>query len=87
MGDCENDGKQKLSRQMIFPYTFTAKIVQFPFKMHLKHHWMFPWFMGAGILCLPVFYKLQQLANSESNVIAWAEKRRLEEKQYKEKWA
>jgi len=76
----------KLSRKMIFPYTFTSKVVQFPFKLHYKNHWMFPWFIRATILVSPIFYFIQKAANSEANVKLWAEKRRKEEEHYKHKW-
>lgn len=77
---------EKLSRKMIFPYTFTSKILQFPFKLHYKNHWMFPWFIRATILVSPIFYFIQKAANSETNVKLWAEKRRKEEENYKHKW-
>lgn len=76
----------KLSRKMIFPYTFTAKIVQFPFILHFKHHWMFPWLVGATIVVMPVFYKLQEMSNSEANVKKWADKRKIEQERYEHKW-
>lgn len=54
---------EKLSRKMIFPYTFTAKVAQFPFKLHFKHHWMFPWFFAATVVISPVFYQIQKAGN------------------------
>jgi len=54
---------EKLSRKMIFPYTFSAKIAQFPFKLHFKHHWMFPWFLGATVVVSPLFYQIQKAGN------------------------
>ncbi|XP_025416399.1 uncharacterized protein LOC112687728 [Sipha flava] len=81
MGDGE-----KLSRKMIFPYTFTAKVVQFPFKLHFKHHWMFPWLIGSAVLVAPVFYQLQKFANNEANIKMWADKRRKEEEHHRHKW-
>lgn len=48
---------------MIFPYTYTSKIVQFPFKLHFKNHWMFPWFMGAAVMVSPIFYLIQKAGN------------------------
>jgi len=54
---------EKLSRKMVFPYTFTAKAVQFPFKLHFNNHWMFPWFIGAAVLVSPVFYLIQKAGN------------------------
>lgn len=54
---------EKLSRKMIFPYTFTAKFVQFPFKLHFKNHWMFPWFIAASFAVAPIFYQLQKAGN------------------------
>lgn len=60
-----SDG-EKLSRKMIFPYTFTSKVVQFPFNLHLKHHWMFPWLLGATILTAPLFYQIQKAGNAYS---------------------
>ena len=77
---------EKLTRKMIFPYTFTAKVVQFPFKLHFKNHWMFPWFLGAAVLVSPLFYQIQKFATCEANVKIWAEKRRLDEEHHKHKW-
>lgn len=57
-----SDG-EKLSRKMIFPYTFTSKIVQFPFKLYFKHHWMFPWFLGAAVVVTPLFYQITKAGN------------------------
>lgn len=57
-----SDG-EKLSRKMIFPYTFSAKIAQFPFKLHFKNHWMFPWFVASLFVVSPVFYQIQKAGN------------------------
>lgn len=54
-----SDG-EKLSRKMVFPYTFSAKIAQFPLKLHLKHHWMFPWVTAAIVVVTPLFYQIQK---------------------------
>lgn len=79
------DGKN-VSRKMIFPYTFTSKVVQFPFKLYFNNHWMFPWFIGATVISLPVIYQIHKAANSETNVKLWAEKRRKENEEHKHKW-
>lgn len=57
-----SDG-EKLSRKMVFPYTFTAKVIQFPYKLHFKQHWMYPWFVGAIFVMSPIFYQIQKAGN------------------------
>ncbi|CAK1583951.1 unnamed protein product [Parnassius mnemosyne] len=65
-------------RPMKFPYTFSAKIAQFPLKYYIQNQWIWRyWFIGMGV-CLPVFYKINKMANSPENVSKWAEIRRKE---------
>ncbi|EFA07232.1 uncharacterized protein roh [Tribolium castaneum] len=70
--------KAKISRPMKFPYTFSAKIAQFPFKHHMKHNWVWRYYPLAVLLCIPVFAKISKLSNSPENVAKWAEIRRKE---------
>ncbi|RVE44115.1 hypothetical protein evm_011226 [Chilo suppressalis] len=65
-------------RPMKYPYTFSAKIAQFPFKHYLQNQWIWRYWMISIGVSLPVFYKIHKLANSPENVSKWAEKRRLE---------
>ncbi|XP_013135660.1 PREDICTED: uncharacterized protein LOC106101095 [Papilio polytes] len=65
-------------RPMKFPYTFSAKIAQFPLKYYLQNQWVWRyWFIGIGV-SLPIFYKIHKMANSPENVSKWAEIRRKE---------
>lgn len=49
------------SRRMKFPYTFTAKLVQFPLKYYLQNQWIWRYYAIAVVFCAPVFYKLGKL--------------------------
>ncbi|XP_014205971.1 uncharacterized protein LOC106637621 [Copidosoma floridanum] len=68
----------EVSRPMRFPYTYTAKIAQFPYKFYFKHSWGFKYWVIASVLCLPVFYKLQKMSYSPENVKNWDEIHRKE---------
>ncbi|KAJ8976304.1 hypothetical protein NQ317_010258 [Molorchus minor] len=73
MGDAE-----KISRPMKYPYTFTAKMVQFPWKYYFTNQWIWKYYAISFVLCLPVFNSIRKLANSPENVAKWAEIRRRE---------
>ncbi|KAJ8959879.1 hypothetical protein NQ318_011615 [Aromia moschata] len=60
------------SRPMKFPYTFTAKVVQFPFKFYFKNNWIYRYYCFAFVACLPVFLYIQRLSNTPSNKEKWA---------------
>lgn len=46
---------------MLYPYTFTAKIAQFPFKHYYNNSWVYRYYMYALIPTFYVFYKIEQL--------------------------
>lgn len=48
-------------RPMKFPYTITAKIMQFPWRFYIEKNWIFKYYFISVILCLPIFYKLERL--------------------------
>jgi len=66
------------ARPMKFPYTFTAKMAQFPLKFHIKNQWIWRYYFIAVGCCIPIFYKIDRLANSPANVAKWAEMKRKE---------
>jgi len=66
------------SRPMKFPYTFSAKIAQFPWKHYFSNQWIWKYYAVSVLLCIPVFKKISNLANSPENVAKWAEIRRRE---------
>ncbi|CAG9862250.1 unnamed protein product [Phyllotreta striolata] len=68
----------KVSRPMKYPYTFTAKVMQFPLRHYLKNQWIFKYYAISLVLCMPVFKSISNLANSPENVAKWAEIRRKE---------
>lgn len=49
-----------VGRPMKYPYTFSAKIAQFPFKHYFKHNWVVRYYCLSIVLCAPLFYKIQQ---------------------------
>ena len=60
-------------RPMRYPYSFSAKIAQFPFKHYIKNQWIWIYYFISVAACIPVFYKISKLANSTGNKAKWAE--------------
>lgn len=48
-------------RPMKFPYTYSAKIAQFPFKFYVQNQWIWKYWMVGILVTLPVFYKINKL--------------------------
>uniref|UniRef100_A0A2A4JH47 Uncharacterized protein n=1 Tax=Heliothis virescens TaxID=7102 RepID=A0A2A4JH47_HELVI len=69
---------ESAGRPMKFPYTFSAKIAQFPLKFYVQNQWIWKYWAIGVVVSLPVFYKIHKLANSPGNVAKWAEIRRKE---------
>ncbi|XP_050076036.1 uncharacterized protein LOC126563434 [Anopheles maculipalpis] len=65
-----------VGRRVKFPYTYTAKIVQFPYQHYVKNQWIWRFYFIAFGLSLPLFYKLHSLANMPANKEKWAESKR-----------
>ncbi|XP_018322973.1 uncharacterized protein LOC108735490 [Agrilus planipennis] len=72
------DKPEVAGRPMKFPYTFSAKIAQFPFKFYFQNNWVFKYYLISVVVCTPIFYKISRLANSPENKAKWAEIRRKE---------
>ncbi|CAO1443187.1 unnamed protein product [Diamesa serratosioi] len=72
------DAPAEVGRPMRYPYTFSAKLAQFPFKHYIKNQWIWRYYFIAVGCCIPVFYKISKLANSPENVAKWAEGKRKE---------
>ncbi|XP_059612029.1 uncharacterized protein LOC132258650 [Phlebotomus argentipes] len=68
----------KVSRPMKFPYTYSAKIAQFPYKFYFTKQWIWKYYAVAVVCSLPIFYKISRLANSPENKAKWAEMKRKE---------
>ncbi|XP_055376534.1 uncharacterized protein LOC129608821 [Condylostylus longicornis] len=71
-----------VGRPMKFPYTFSAKIAQFPIKHYINNQWIWKYYFISVVACLPIFYKIHKLANSPANVRNWAESKRKEEAEH-----
>lgn len=52
---------EPVGRPMKFPYTFSAKIAQFPLKFHIKNQWVWRYYFIALGVCVPIFYKIDRL--------------------------
>jgi hypothetical protein len=48
-------------RPMKYPYTFSAKIAQFPLKYHIKNNWIWRYYLIAVGVSIPIFYKIDRL--------------------------
>uniref|UniRef100_A0A182X6E2 Uncharacterized protein n=1 Tax=Anopheles quadriannulatus TaxID=34691 RepID=A0A182X6E2_ANOQN len=68
--------EQSVSRTVKYPYTYTQKIVQFPYKHYYKNQWIWRFYFISLGLSLPLFYKLHSLANVPANKEKWAESKR-----------
>lgn len=49
---------------MKYPYTFSAKIAQFPLKHYIKNQWIWRYYFLAFGLSIPVFYKISKLGKN-----------------------
>ncbi|KAL3267819.1 hypothetical protein HHI36_006952 [Cryptolaemus montrouzieri] len=76
----------KPKRPMKFPYTFTAKIAQFPLMFHLKRQWLWRYYLYGVIASIPVFWKIHKMANSPSNIQKWKEMAEEERYHAAHKW-
>lgn len=48
-------------RMMKYPYTFSAKVAQFPWAHYTKNVWLFKYY-GVGVgLCIPIFMWIQKM--------------------------
>jgi len=61
---------------MKYPYTLTAKLVQFPFKFYYQNVPMFRFLPAAFGLTACVMYYFHKQANSPANIAKWAETQR-----------
>lgn len=51
-------------RPMKFPYTFSAKIAQFPLKFHIQNQWVWKYWVAGIVLSFPIFYKIHKLCKN-----------------------
>ncbi|KAG5887017.1 hypothetical protein JTB14_018395 [Gonioctena quinquepunctata] len=74
------------SRPMKYPYTFSAKIAQFPYRYYYDNSWTYRYYIFALAASMPVFMYISKLANSSENKAKWAEIRRKDEEEYRHKF-
>lgn len=53
---------------MKYPYTFSAKIAQFPLKFHATNQWIWKYWLISVVICTPVFYKIHKLGNATARL-------------------
>uniref|UniRef100_A0A182YH53 Uncharacterized protein n=2 Tax=Anopheles TaxID=7164 RepID=A0A182YH53_ANOST len=71
-----------VARPMKFPYTFSAKVAQFPIQHYFKNQWIWRYYFIAFGVSIPLFYKIHKLANSPANQAKWAESKRKEHEEH-----
>ncbi|XP_023226734.1 uncharacterized protein LOC111627402 [Centruroides sculpturatus] len=64
------------SKPMKYPYTFSAKLAQFPYMWHLKNQWWMRYLCYAFVASYPLFLYIHKKVNSPEAVAAWEEKQR-----------
>lgn len=55
------DAPEAPARHMKFPYTFSAKIAQFPYKFYFNNNWIAKYYVIGLIVCIPVFKSISNL--------------------------
>lgn len=63
-----SDSAASSGRAMKYPYTYTAKIAQFPWKFYVKNNWMWKYYAIAIAVSFPLFYKIGRISNSPETV-------------------
>ncbi|XP_022694623.1 uncharacterized protein LOC111263624 [Varroa jacobsoni] len=72
------------SRRMVYPYTWTAKISQFPYKFHYDNIWFFRYFILGYLASVYVYWRIQRLACSPASYKAWMARREKEAAEHAE---
>lgn len=52
--------KPEVGRPMKYPYTFSAKIAQFPYKFYWNNSWFYRYYVFGIILTTPLIYKIHK---------------------------
>lgn len=58
-----------VGRPMKFPYTFSAKMAQFPWKFYFGKQWVWKYFGLSVIVCLPIFKKIHNLGKKHMQML------------------
>ncbi|KOB65403.1 Uncharacterized protein OBRU01_22774 [Operophtera brumata] len=66
----------KSGRHMKYPYTFSAKIAQFPIFYYMKKNWIWMYYPLGWAVGFYLFTTIHALANSDANKRSWAETQR-----------
>lgn len=48
------------SRRMKYPYTYTAKLAQFPYKFYFTNSWLYKYWLVGMVVSAPIFYKIHK---------------------------
>ncbi|CAH0604556.1 unnamed protein product [Chrysodeixis includens] len=66
----------KSGRHMKFPYTFSAKVAQFPLFFYMKNNWIWMYYPLGAFVAFYAFYKIHRIVNSEASKKNWADSQR-----------
>ncbi|XP_076265439.1 uncharacterized protein LOC143199488 isoform X2 [Rhynchophorus ferrugineus] len=58
-GSKPTPGQVASSGPMKFPYTFSAKLAQFPYKFYFQNNWVWRYYPIGIVACLPIFCQLK----------------------------
>ncbi|XP_030748902.1 uncharacterized protein LOC115886939 [Sitophilus oryzae] len=79
-------GAPEVSRPMKFPYTYSAKLAQFPYKYYFKNQWIFRYYPVGVLAALPLFIFMSKLSKSKGNKEKWKAIRKHEKEEYLHKF-
>jgi hypothetical protein len=54
------------ARPMKYPYTFSAKVAQFPLRHYLQNNWLWKYYFIAVVASIPLFYKITKLCKYQT---------------------
>lgn len=55
-----SDSAKPVGRPMKYPYTYSAKIAQFPYKFYFQNSWLARYWVFGMVAVFPLFYKIHK---------------------------
>jgi hypothetical protein len=55
------EAAKPVGRPMKFPYTWSAKIAQFPLKFHINNNPLWKYYIFGVLASIPIFYKIDRM--------------------------
>ena len=70
LAEFQSASSPRMSRAMVYPYTFGAMLRAFPLKFHLEKSWVYKSYALGLLVSTPLFFKITTAFPAEANL--WA---------------